>query len=191
MGGQCAAVARIGSHGPAKAWFCAAGEALKIADEAADTRLLPERKPPYRAKGARSVRLRTDAQRRVGEDERMKKLLAKILLLALLSGGLLATTGWSSLAGAQSTSAAPAGSRAAAERAAVELRQGMTSGEVQQLLGKPWRTALTGNGGNAGTLRWTYAWKTSSSASESNLNVDFNAKAVEQWTVSGWSWSSY
>lgn len=126
----------------------------------------------------------------------MKKLLAKIVLLALLSGGLLATTGWSSLAGAQRTSAAPGGSRAAAERAAVELKQGMTSGEVQQLLGKPWRTALTENGGSAGapwqgTLRWTYAWKTSSSASESNLNVDFNAKAAEQWTVSGWSWSSY
>ncbi len=130
------------------------------------------------------------------KNERVKKVLARILLLALLCGGLLAATGWWSLAGAQSTSAAPGGSRAAAERAAIELKQGMTSGEVQQLLGKPRRTALTGNGGSAGppwqgTLRWTYAWKTSSSASESNLNVDFNAKAAEQWTVSGWSWSAY
>ena len=24
-----------------------------------------------------------------------------------------------------------------------------------------------------------------------DLNIDFNAKAAEQWTVSGWSWSGY
>jgi len=55
----------------------------------------------------------------------------------------------------------------------------MTLEEVQQLLGKPWRTALTGNGSTAapwqGTLRWTYTWIGAASA----------------WTVSGWSWSTY
>ena len=119
--------------------------------------------------------------------------MKKVLLLALPVAVLLATTGWASLAGAQGARAAPGGSRAAAERAAVELKQGMTSGEVQQLLGKPWRTALTGNGGvpSQGTLRWTYTWNASSPGSERNLNVTFNAKAAEQWTVSGWSWSNY
>jgi len=41
---------------------------------------------------------------------------------------------------AQSRSA-PAGSVARAERAAVDLKQGMTLDEVRQLLGKPRRTA--------------------------------------------------
>jgi len=121
----------------------------------------------------------------------MKKLLAISLVAALL-----ATTDSVSLVQAQGARAGPGGSRAAAERAAVDLRHGMTLDQVQQLLGKPWRTTLSGNGGTAnvpwqGTLRWTYNWNTSGSASERSLNIDFNAKTAEQWSVSGWHWSGY
>jgi hypothetical protein len=117
----------------------------------------------------------------------------RLLLLALLVAALLGASGWFSLAAAQGARASANGSRAASERAAVDLKQGMTPEEVQQLLGKPWRTALTGNGGapSQGTLRWTYTWIPASSSSERSLNVDFNAKAAEQWMVSGWSWSGY
>ena len=115
----------------------------------------------------------------------------RLLLLALLVA-TLATTGWFSLAAAQGVRASANGSRVAAERAAVDLKQGMSPDDVQQLLGKPWRTALTGGGApSQGTLRWTYTWTPSSSTSERSLNIDFNAKAAEQWTVSGWSWSGY
>jgi hypothetical protein len=115
----------------------------------------------------------------------------RIALLAFLVATLCAATGPFSLASAQSTS--KSASRAAAERATVDLKQGMTLEDVQQLLGKPWRTALTGSSGagaSGGTLRWTYTW-TGVSSGERNLNVDFNAKAAEQWIVNGWSWSSY
>jgi len=82
------------------------------------------------------------------------------------------------------------------ERSAVDLKQGMTPAEVQQLLGKPRRTALRSGAADApwqGTLQWTYAWNTGASASSSqrSLTIDFAAKAVEQWYVSGWSWSNY
>jgi hypothetical protein len=121
----------------------------------------------------------------------------RLLLLALLVAALLGATGWFSLAAAQGTRegtrASANGSRVAAERAAVDLKQGMTPDEVQQLLGKPWRTALTGSGGppSQGTLRWTYTWTPSSATSERSLNIDFTAKAAEQWLVNGWSWSGY
>jgi outer membrane protein assembly factor BamE (lipoprotein component of BamABCDE complex) len=114
----------------------------------------------------------------------------RLLLLAMLVAVLLAGSGWFSHAGAQAKRAVAGASGTPAERAAVDLKQGMTLDEVQQLLGKPWRTALT-SGGSSGTLRWTYTWPGSSSAADRNLNVDFAAKAPEQWTVSGWSWSSY
>ena len=119
----------------------------------------------------------------------------RLLLLMLLLATLIAIAGWPSHTLAQGArSSGP--SRAAGERAAVDLRQGMTPDEVQTLLGKPWRTALSGNAGagnGAGgqTLRWTYAWKSSTSSMERLLNVDFTAKAVEQWSVSGWNWSAY
>jgi len=89
--------------------------------------------------------------------------------------------------------ARPNASFAHVERNAVDLKQGMTPEEVQQLLGKPWRTALTGSGGppSQGTLRWTYPWTPSSATSERSLNIDFTAKAAEQWLVNGWSWSGY
>jgi outer membrane protein assembly factor BamE (lipoprotein component of BamABCDE complex) len=114
----------------------------------------------------------------------------RFLLLVLLVAVLVAASGWFAPAGAQAKRPGAAASGAVAERAAVDLRQGMTLAEVQQLLGKPWRTALT-NDGSLGRLRWTYTWPSSASASERNLNVEFAAKAPEQWTVSGWSWSTY
>ena len=96
---------------------------------------------------------------------------------------------------AQATRAAAGASRVQAERAAVDLKQGMTLEEVQQLLGKPWRTAMASTGASGapwqGTLRWTYTWAASASASDRNLNIDFTARAPEQWIVGSWSWSSY
>lgn len=121
----------------------------------------------------------------------------RLVLLALLVAAIAGVLGWFSPAGAQSARAAQSASRAQSERAAVDLRQGMSPEEVQQLLGKPWRTALSGNGGanpaGQGTLRWSYTWigSPTSSSSERTLNIDFAAKAAEQWAVSGWNWSSY
>jgi len=116
----------------------------------------------------------------------------RLLLLAMLVAVLLAASGWFSHASAQAKRAVAGASGAVAERAAVDLRQGMTLEEVQQLLGKPRRTAMTGSGPvGAPSLRWTYTWIASSSASERNLNIDFTAKAPEQWLVNGWNWSSY
>ncbi|TMH46701.1 MAG: hypothetical protein E6H54_01715 [Betaproteobacteria bacterium] len=119
----------------------------------------------------------------------------RFLLPAMLVAALLAATGGFSLAVAQGARAVAGASRAAPERAAVDLKQGMTLEEVRELLGKPWRTAMTSAGSSGapsqGTLRWTYTWAASASASDRNLNIDFTAKAPEQWTVGSWSWSSY
>jgi hypothetical protein len=41
-----------------------------------------------------------------------------------------------------------------------------------------------------GNLQWTYSW-TSSSSSPSNLQIDFVAKAPEQWYVNSWEWGTY
>jgi hypothetical protein len=121
----------------------------------------------------------------------------RFLLLMLLLAALIAIAGWPAHTLGQAARAAGP-SRGAAERAAVELRQGMTLEEVQALLGKPWRTALSGNvaaGNGAGgqTLRWTYAWSgtPSTSSMERLLNVDFTARTEERWSVSGWNWSAY
>ena len=116
----------------------------------------------------------------------------RYLLLAMLVAVLLAASGWFSHAGAQAKRPQAGASVAAAERAAVDLRQGMSLEEVQQLLGKPWRTALSGTGpsGAQGTLRWTYTWS-ATAVSERNLNIDFAAKVPQQWSVSGWNWSTY
>jgi outer membrane protein assembly factor BamE (lipoprotein component of BamABCDE complex) len=116
----------------------------------------------------------------------------------LVLAALIVIAGWPAHSHAQA--ARSAGStralteRAAlSERAAVDLRPGMTPDEVRELLGKPWRTALSGNSG--GTLRWTYTWSGSPSSGPSEreriLNVDFNAKTAEQWSVSAWNWSAY
>jgi hypothetical protein len=95
---------------------------------------------------------------------------------------------------AEATRAAP--SIAQAERNAVDLKQGMTPDEVQKLLGKPRRTALSAHPGYAGkaeqgTLQWTYVWAggSSSSYAERSLQIDFAAKAADQWTVNSWGWA--
>ena len=122
----------------------------------------------------------------------------KLILLVLLLAAIAGVLGWFPTAGAQTARAVQSASRVQAERAAVALKQGMTPEEVQQLLGKPWRTALSSSGGGAngtgqGTLRWTYTWigSPTSSSSERSLNVDFSAKSTDQWAVSGWNWSTY
>jgi hypothetical protein len=115
----------------------------------------------------------------------------RLLLLAMLVAVLLAASGWFSHASAQTKRAVAGASGAVAERAAVDLRQGMTLEEVQQLLGKPWRTALTGGPGGMPSLRWTYTWGSSAPAAERNLNIEFAAKVPEQWIVNGWNWSIY
>jgi len=113
----------------------------------------------------------------------MNSIALRLVLLALL-------VGWFPVASAQG--AKGAASRGAAERAAVELKRGMTPDDVQKLLGKPWRTALSGTGGpDTGTLRWTYTGLATSAAAEQNLNIDFSAKAPGEWSVSGWGWSTY
>ena len=75
----------------------------------------------------------------------------------------------------------------------------MTPEDVQQLLGKPRRTALRSSGGSAitpwqGTLQWTYVWNGGASAyssSERNLNIEFDGTTAQHWKVNGWSWSNY
>ena len=95
---------------------------------------------------------------------------------------------WLAPASAQTGDAAATPKRAQAERNAVDLKQGMTTGEVQKLLGKPQRTALRSNG-----LQWTYIWNNAaaSSSSERTLSVDFAAKTADQWLVNGWGWNGY
>jgi len=96
--------------------------------------------------------------------------------------------------GAHSFQPAAALSLAQAEHAAVDLKQGMTSEEVQKLLGQPRRTALKSDGGfpnrpSQGTLQWTYSW--TSSSAQGNLRIEFAAKAADQWYVNSWEWASY
>lgn len=84
-------------------------------------------------------------------------------------------------------------SLAQAERNSVGLKQGMSSGDVQKLLGKPRRTALKsdGTGANAQrSLQWTYSWSGTSSSGGS-LRVDFSAKTPDDWTVTSWDWATY
>ena len=96
---------------------------------------------------------------------------------------------WLAPASAQAPGAVATPGRAQAERNAVDLKQGMTLDEVQQLLGKPRRTALRGT-----ALQWTYVWNgssASSSSSERSLSVEFAAKAADLWYVNGWGWANY
>jgi len=116
----------------------------------------------------------------------------RLLPVLLFFAAVLPAAGWHSSAAAQARSAT-AGSLASAERAAVDLKQGMTLDEVRQLLGKPRRTALKGNGTpGLGSLNWTYTWGgDAASSSERSLVIEFAAKTAEQWYVSGWGWSIY
>lgn len=76
------------------------------------------------------------------------------------------------------------------ERNAVELKQGMTTDEVQKLLGKPKRTAFRSNSivqATPATLQWTYTFG-SASSTERVLQIVFVAKAPEEWAVESWAW---
>jgi hypothetical protein len=118
--------------------------------------------------------------------------LAVLLLLAALPVSLA----WSPPVVAQSARPAVALSAAQAERKSVDLKQGMSLEAVEELLGKPRRTALKNGGSAGGSLQWTYAWPGAAS-SQGTLNVVFGAKTpdgaktAEQWYVSGWEWSTY
>ena len=84
-------------------------------------------------------------------------------------------------------------SLAQAERMAADLKQGMKLEEVQKLLGKPRRTALRHDGSSSsvpsqGTLQWTYSWGSSAPGS---LQIEFAAKAPEEWYVNSWQWATY
>ena len=117
----------------------------------------------------------------------MTRLPTLVLLAALLP-----SLGWLAPACAQGSASGSTTSRAQAERNTIELKQGMTPDEVQQLLGKPRRTALQSDGGSAAALQWTYVWSDARSASsERSLNVEFAAKAAQEWSVKSWSWSVY
>ena len=123
----------------------------------------------------------------------MKRLPILVFLAAFLPA-----LAWLAPAGAQAAGPAATPKRAQAERNAVDLKQGMTIEEVQQLLGKPQRTTLRSNGvassaPGQGALQWTYVWNNagSSSSSERTLSVDFAAKAADQWLVNGWGWNGY
>jgi hypothetical protein len=95
-------------------------------------------------------------------------------------------------ASAQSSPAVAHLSQSRGEVLSVDLRQGMTLEEVQNLLGKPRRTALRAGSGtpSEGSLQWTYSWG-SNGFSEKNLQVVFASKAPERWYVTSWDWSSY
>jgi len=113
---------------------------------------------------------------------RLAHLPILLLAAALLPAGALAQ---SPRAGAPSL--------AQAERNSVELKQGMSLDEVQKLLGKPRRTALRAGIQGQGALQWSYFWSgpASSSSSERSLQIEFAAKAPDQWIVNSWGWSSY
>lgn len=123
------------------------------------------------------------------------RTLPKLVLAAILAAPAL----WLPSALAQRSAAGASAVRTQGERNAVELKQGMTLDEVQQLLGKPVRTALRGSSGGSaagsGSLQWTYVWSSAASSagssSERSLNIEFAARTAEQWTVTGWGWSTY
>ena len=117
----------------------------------------------------------------------MTRLPTLVLLAALLP-----SLAWLTPACAQGSASGSTTSRAQAERNAIELKQGMTPDEVQQLLGKPRRTALRSDVGSAAALQWTYVWSDArSSSSERNLSVEFAPTAAQEWSVRSWSWSVY
>src|SRR4051795_6442289 len=126
----------------------------------------------------------------------------KRLPLLLLIAALPVSIAWSPPAAAQGVRPPVPLSAAQAERKSVELKQGMSPEDVEGLLGKPRRTALKNGGSTGGSLQWTYVWPGAAS-SQGTLNVVFGAKTPdgaktadgakipEQWSVSGWEWSTY
>lgn len=117
----------------------------------------------------------------------------RLFVLALL-GSLPLSLYLSAPASAQAPRPAAGLSAVQAERKSVELRQGMSSEEVEKLLGKPRRTALKNGASTSapaqGTLQWTYSWPGTYST-QGSLNVLFGAATPEQWRVNSWEWSSY
>jgi hypothetical protein len=115
-------------------------------------------------------------------------LLFPVMLGCLLySGGI----------GAQPVLAKQNLTLAQGERRSVELKQGMTLQEVQDLLGKPKRTALKALSHGStpelwqSVLHWTYAWP-GTPVSDRNLEVVFaSSKAPAGWLVQSWDWSGY
>lgn len=116
----------------------------------------------------------------------------RVRITVLLLGATLLAGLPGAPAGAQSPAAAAHLSQSRGEALAVELKQGMTLEEVQNLLGKPRRTALKSGFGapSESTLQWTYSWG-SNGFSEKNLQVVFASKAQERWQVTSWDWGSY
>ena len=114
-------------------------------------------------------------------------------VLALL-GSLPLFLDLSAPASAQSARPASVLTAAQAERKSVELRQGMSSEEVEKLLGKPRRTALKNGASTSapghGTWQWIYSWPGTYS-SQGSLNVTFAAATQDQWRVNSWEWSTY
>jgi hypothetical protein len=83
------------------------------------------------------------------------------------------------------------------ERLSISLRQGMTADQVENLMGKPKRTALrasmgagAASEGAQSSLLWTYSWA-GASYNERNLLIVFVGKSPDQWTVSSWDWTGY
>ena len=118
----------------------------------------------------------------------------RLFVLALL-GALPLFLDLSAPASAQTPRSAAGLSADQAERKSVELRQGMSSEEVDKLLGKPRRTALKNGGSTSapagqGTLQWTYSWPGTYST-QGSLSVSFGAATPEQWRVNSWEWSGY
>ncbi len=82
-----------------------------------------------------------------------------------------------------------------AEHLAIELRQGMSSAEVEKLLGKPKRTALkqgssSGVDASNGSLQWTYTWASATQRDDS-LQVVFARKSSGEWLVESWGWNAF
>lgn len=113
-------------------------------------------------------------------------ILASLAIAAITLAGLVP-------AAAQSGKQPAMPSLVQTERAAVDLRRGMSVEEVRTLLGRPRRTALRDVGGSPaaaaqGTLQWLYSWDGSD---RDSLRVDFVPIAAGGWTVASWEWATY
>jgi hypothetical protein len=105
----------------------------------------------------------------------------------------LPSSPWISAAAAEPARPVATLNLAQAERMAADLKQGMKLEDVQKLLGKPRRTALRHDGSpsntpSQSTLQWTYSW---GSSSQGSLQIEFAAKAPEDWYVNSWQWATY
>lgn len=82
-------------------------------------------------------------------------------------------------------------------RPAADLKDGMTLQEVQELLGKPKRTALKALSHGStpelwqSSLHWTYAWPGPSQSEQSIQVVFASSKAPGRWLVQSWDWSGH